>query len=100
MDLKNRKKNRQAREISVRIVRVEEGKIMPKESIEEIKEEYESEGNVYKITKILSGGSIGLSVGAIIYLTSNFLGAPLSTLEMVFIVGILVVLGIALGYTF
>jgi len=60
--------------------------------------EYEKEGGDLKNWNIFSGGGIGASIGLLICLVTSVVGAPISSPDIMAIVGGSLLLGIVAGY--
>lgn len=92
------KKSNAPKEIYVRVVPISQSSNDAEFNLTKIKEEYDRETNVIKSRNILSGGSVGATIGLIACLASVFAGAPMHTPEAFVIVGASLLFGLVAGF--
>ena len=61
-------------------------------------EEYEKEGGELKNWNVFSGGGIGASIGLFICLVTSLIGIPITSPDILALVGGSLILGIVAGY--
>jgi len=86
------------KEVYVRIVKLSPSGKDVELNISKLKEEYDSENNFKNGWNVLSGGSVGASIGAVACFVTTVVGIPLTSPEVIVMVGSSLLFGLIAGF--
>jgi len=86
------------KEIYVKVMQIAPEKANTEFSFTKLKKEYDREGKELKNWNLFSGGGIGASIGLIACFASTVVGVPISSVEVLLIVGSSLLFGIIAGF--
>lgn len=89
------KVNKQPKEIYVRVVKLDHNAKNIDADLSRLKNEYDSEGRGWNV---LSGGSVGATIGLISCLVTSAAGVPVTSPEMAVLVGGSLLFGVIAGF--